>query len=197
VSVNVDAPLPWREVDPNACPLNGCSLLGAPIPEESRQHYGTATHFRREIGIETDAYDGMLYFVCPDCHGAWPRFTSAGGKGSDRLVVAAFEAVEAHNAQVALLADKLQVVRVLTERADEVAFALGMHGFRWTGWAHDTYTGAYLWLLVDMSNPTADMGKARALARDITGLPVALMFEKSPAASRLLTSVQPVPALAE
>lgn len=57
------------------CPLCAADLQGAPIPEESRKFYGTATHFGREIGVEIPGvYDGILFWTCPDCGGAWHRF---------------------------------------------------------------------------------------------------------------------------
>lgn len=63
------------KTQPDQCPHCGNSLLAGEIPEESRQHYGDATHFRREIGVEVQGvYDGVLYWQCPDCEGAWQRF---------------------------------------------------------------------------------------------------------------------------
>lgn len=77
------------------CPHCGVSLQGDPIPEEYLQHredcdkaekgrcfclpYGDGkTHFRREIGVEIQGvYDGMLFYVCPDCGGAWHRWDLA------------------------------------------------------------------------------------------------------------------------
>ncbi len=59
------------------CPHCGVSLLGAPIPQASRDkgYYGDATHFRRELGVEiAGVYDGVLYWTCPDCGGRWHRF---------------------------------------------------------------------------------------------------------------------------
>jgi hypothetical protein len=58
------------------CPHCGVGLQGAPIPVEHRHlYYGGKTHFRREIGVEhPEIYDGMLYYRCPDCSGAWHRF---------------------------------------------------------------------------------------------------------------------------
>jgi hypothetical protein len=57
------------------CPHCKVSLQGAVIPEASRHWYGTATYYRREIGVEIPSvYDGMLYFQCPDCGGCWHRF---------------------------------------------------------------------------------------------------------------------------
>lgn len=58
------------------CPQCGANLQGEPIPPEHRHWYGGATHGRREIGVEVQGvYDGVLYWYCPDCGYAWPRFT--------------------------------------------------------------------------------------------------------------------------
>jgi hypothetical protein len=39
--------------------------------------YGGAVHFRRDIGVEIrGVYDGVLYWMCPDCQKAWQRWTS-------------------------------------------------------------------------------------------------------------------------
>jgi len=59
------------------CPHCGVSLLGAPIPQASRDagYYGAATHFRREVGNEVPwDFDGVLFWECPDCGGTWQRF---------------------------------------------------------------------------------------------------------------------------
>lgn len=58
------------------CPHCNTSLQGDPIPEQDRQHFGNATHFERQIGVEVrGVYDGVLYWRCPDCGGRWHRFT--------------------------------------------------------------------------------------------------------------------------
>lgn len=58
------------------CPHCDTNLQGNPIPEESRHYYGNdKTHFSRKIGVEiTGAYDGCLYWACPDCGGRWHRW---------------------------------------------------------------------------------------------------------------------------
>lgn len=49
------------------CPKCGASLLDKPIPEESREHYGNTTHFRRVIGIYSWEQDRTVAWRCPDC----------------------------------------------------------------------------------------------------------------------------------
>ena len=102
------------------CPHCGTSLLGDPIPdtphradcEEQKDRmekmlgrrvchckpYGDATHFRREMGHEVSGvYDGILFWSCPDCGLAWPRWTD----GAGRLTDAAAGHVAAWNEAVA------------------------------------------------------------------------------------------------
>lgn len=56
------------------CPGCDVSLIGDPIPNDIAHMYG-GTHWRRDIMIEVrGVYDGGLYFVCPDCDHAWPRW---------------------------------------------------------------------------------------------------------------------------
>lgn len=55
------------------CPHCKVSLLGDPIPEESREHYSPPYFWRREIGREDpEKYDGVWEWLCPDCEGTWP-----------------------------------------------------------------------------------------------------------------------------
>lgn len=75
------------------CPACSESLIGPPIPEESRDLYGRSTHFRRVIGIEhRGRYDGVSEWECPYCGYAEDRFTGqeirAGRKDSDHKVKA-------------------------------------------------------------------------------------------------------------
>jgi hypothetical protein len=100
------------------CPHCDASLLGDPIPEyphledceeqkdrmerligERTCHckpYGESTHFRCEMGHEIPGvYDGVLFWSCPDCGMAWPRWT-----GSDRRGTQAAMYVAAHNSVV-------------------------------------------------------------------------------------------------
>jgi hypothetical protein len=59
------------------CP-NGHDLTGDPIPQEyiDAGHYSPGTtHYSRMIGVEIrGVYDGVLYWLCPDCGIKWPRF---------------------------------------------------------------------------------------------------------------------------
>ena len=63
--------------DLDVCPHCGASMQGEPIPQDllDRGGYGTATHWQRRIGVEVQgAYDGILYWQCPDCGGTWHRW---------------------------------------------------------------------------------------------------------------------------
>jgi hypothetical protein len=54
------------------CPKCKTSLIGEPIPEDIRHHYGEYTNWRREIGIEyRGKYDGVWEWKCPDCSHTW------------------------------------------------------------------------------------------------------------------------------
>jgi len=59
--------------EPTNCPHCKVSLIGEPIPQEHiDKGYYSVTHFKREIGIEIpEKYDGIWYFMCPDCEGEW------------------------------------------------------------------------------------------------------------------------------
>lgn len=62
------------------CPNCGVSFLGGPIPKESLEFYGGATHWRREIGIDggyMGIYDGIVAWQCPDCKHEFPRGDSS------------------------------------------------------------------------------------------------------------------------
>ena len=74
------------------CPHCGANLVGKPIdpakiytPEEwalpwnerpeGKYYSPDQTHFGRAIGYEDrSVYDGILYWMCPDCGGAWHRW---------------------------------------------------------------------------------------------------------------------------
>jgi hypothetical protein len=54
------------------CPHCGVSLIGDPIPEDRQKYYSPPYFWRREIGVELpEKYDGVWYWQCPDCKGAW------------------------------------------------------------------------------------------------------------------------------
>ena len=61
----------------NFCP-NGCDLSDQPIPQEhidAGYYVAGLTHFSRMIGVAViGVYDGVLFWVCPDCDVAWQRF---------------------------------------------------------------------------------------------------------------------------
>lgn len=98
----------------DTCPHCHASMQGDPIPEEHRQHkdnhdeqvekyghcyclpWGEKTHFSRVMGHEIwGVYDGVLFWSCPDCGKAWPRWTD-GGPLSDEAArrVAEYNAAE-------------------------------------------------------------------------------------------------------
>lgn len=62
------------------CP-NGCDLRGEPIKQEyiDAGMYGDRTHYSRMIGVDggrLGIYDGVAWWVCPDCGVRWHRFAS-------------------------------------------------------------------------------------------------------------------------
>lgn len=68
------------------CPLCNADLRAAPIPQESidKGYYGdpndpnTPKWFSHKIGHEISGiYDGVLFWSCPFCGGAWHRWTDA------------------------------------------------------------------------------------------------------------------------
>lgn len=65
----------------DVCPHCRVSLQGQAIPREylEKGYYGKwdgkPQYYSRKIGIEVmGAYDGTLYYLCPDCGGRWHRF---------------------------------------------------------------------------------------------------------------------------
>jgi len=57
------------------CPKCNSSWIGDKIPDDLAEHY-TATHWRREIGIDgglMGIYDGIVALRCPDCGEDFPR----------------------------------------------------------------------------------------------------------------------------
>jgi hypothetical protein len=153
----------------------GVSLLGDLIPDDERKWNGWSTHYRREQGVETDAFPGVvLYWVCPDCHGAWTAFT-----GTGPIATAAAEAVAVHEASAAALANPESVEATLVEHGEMLRFATALNGFIWVGWAVDPRDGATLYLLCTdgtstVWNPSAPdrAVHTQSLAGDITGYPV-------------------------
>lgn len=72
--------------DTQACPDCGKSWKGAVIPKESREFYGTATHFGLLLGVEVeDVYDGVLLWRCPFCKHTWHRFSGERVKKGDQV----------------------------------------------------------------------------------------------------------------
>ena len=52
------------------CPHCKVNLQGEPIPDSP-----TGEHYKREIGVVIrGVYDGVLFWRCPACGGAWHRF---------------------------------------------------------------------------------------------------------------------------
>lgn len=89
-------------------------MRGEPIAPEHREHkpdhdeqverygrcyclpWGDLTHFSRVMGHEVGGvYDGVLFWSCPDCGIAWPRWTDGG-----RLTDAAAKCVAEFNQRV-------------------------------------------------------------------------------------------------
>jgi hypothetical protein len=65
------------------CPHCGASMLGDPISPKALASgmYGPIgpneppRFYRRYIGVEIRGlYDGVCYWLCPDCGGTWDRF---------------------------------------------------------------------------------------------------------------------------
>lgn len=61
------------ETVPDTCPHCHASLIGEPIPEHSREHFGGHTHFSRAIHRVHDrgGDDRRLIWQCPDCGKRW------------------------------------------------------------------------------------------------------------------------------
>lgn len=63
-----------RETEDHFCPNCNVSLRGDRIPENIAEHY-YGTHWDRKIGIEDPyVYDGVSWWLCPDCGHLWKRF---------------------------------------------------------------------------------------------------------------------------
>lgn len=132
------------------CPRCGTSLVGEPIAEDAQHLYGKATHFRREVHVIPEDGSRVMFYVCPDCHGAWgPSFKNAVGEWAEQGPALTAAAIETHHADVALLADRDHVAQVLAEERETIVFALGLAGCRWVGWTFAQQTGARLHLIVE------------------------------------------------
>lgn len=59
------------KIEPDECPACHKSWVGDPIPEESQHLFG-ATHFRHEIGVETNR-DAIDHWLCPFCESTFTR----------------------------------------------------------------------------------------------------------------------------
>lgn len=67
--------------DHSTCPHCNSNQNGEPISEEylKKGFYGewdgTPKYYSRTIGVEiSEVYDGVLYWMCPDCGGSWHRW---------------------------------------------------------------------------------------------------------------------------
>lgn len=59
---------------PDNCPECGVTLQGEEIPEDIRPNY-SGTHWNRVLGVKVQgAYDGVLFWQCPDCGARWHRW---------------------------------------------------------------------------------------------------------------------------
>lgn len=62
---------------PNFCPFCGADMQGDEIPVQWRHMYGGESHYSRLHAHEVSGvHDGVLFWSCPDCLKAWPRFDS-------------------------------------------------------------------------------------------------------------------------
>ncbi len=64
----------------NNCPKCNSNWIGGKIPDDMKEFYTPATHWKREIGIDggyMGIYDGIVAYRCPDCGEEVPRSDSA------------------------------------------------------------------------------------------------------------------------
>ena len=90
--------------DIETCPLCSSDQRGTPIPQASIEagYYGDSTHFCRSIMVEIPGvYDGGLFWMCPDCGGAWHRW-----EPESRLGLRAQTHIDKQNAYIALTAEE-------------------------------------------------------------------------------------------
>lgn len=67
---------PTEADKPHNCPHCNVSLLGTPISKENQKFY-SGKFFKREIGVEiSQFYDGIYFWICPDCKGEWGGYRS-------------------------------------------------------------------------------------------------------------------------
>ena len=51
----------------DTCPHCNANLVGAPIPESIREHYGNNTNWSRRIALVDRDKDRCVGWLCPDC----------------------------------------------------------------------------------------------------------------------------------
>lgn len=68
--------------DRDHCPHCGANLLGEIVTSlDWELQTPTYRQLRREVGVEIpEVYDGVLYYYCPDCGGAWHAWTKDFGR---------------------------------------------------------------------------------------------------------------------
>ena len=63
-------------MDLSHCPHCASSQQGEKIAEKHLHYYNGLTHYSRTIGVNIlGAYDGVLFWKCPDCNFAWQRWS--------------------------------------------------------------------------------------------------------------------------
>ena len=53
------------------CPNCGNGLVGEPIPEEEREHFGGKTTFTRLVSVNDRQLDRQIGYCCPFCWKQW------------------------------------------------------------------------------------------------------------------------------
>ena len=152
------------------------------------------------IGVETDDYDGILYWVCGVCYSAWPRFT-----GDNRLGEAALAALMDHQRRVTALADRQHAVTLLTAMTPSLSIILAALGYRWTQWGRGI-CGDRMHLVVDDHGSASTLSAALATSRwealvslektieTVTGVPVGFIYQRVVDMGRLRgISLEPAP----
>lgn len=89
-------------MDRDVCP-NGCDLQGEPIPQEyiDAGHYGKGvTHYSRIIGVEhPEKYDGVWFWLCPDCGVRWGGASSLAPKSNPYDLIVSYGGLPAYPLQ--------------------------------------------------------------------------------------------------